>query len=123
MHFTSFESMMMDQIQLFSFGCMILGSLLSTLSGLKLRAKFCSKHVWSQWLKYHSITFFLDVNFDKFIIRLHFILISFILAKYLENQRSIIMLLTNFYISSFCNIRLCIKNKFMNRIVNNIRLE
>ena len=67
--------------------------------------------------------FLLDVNFDKFAIRLHFIFISFILAKFSKNQRSIIMLLTNFYISSFCNIRLCIKNKFMDRIVNNIQLE
>ena len=35
----------------------------------------------------------LDANFDKFTIRLHFLLIFFMFAKFLENQRSIAMLL------------------------------
>ena len=30
---------------------------------------------------------------------------------------------TNVKISSFCDLKLCIKNKFINRIVNNIRFE
>ena len=30
---------------------------------------------------------------------------------------------TNVKISSFCDLKLCIKNKFIDRIVNNIRIE
>ena len=30
---------------------------------------------------------------------------------------------TNIKISSFCNLKLCIKNKFIDRIVNHIRFE
>ena len=69
----------------------------------------------------HNI-FLLDVNFDKFIIELHFIYISFILAKFLEDPRLIAMSSIKYLNSKFCSLILCIKNKFMNRIVNNIRL-
>ena len=39
-----------------------------------------------------NIFFFLDVNFDNSTIELHFFLISSILAKFQEDQRSIIIL-------------------------------
>ena len=39
--------------------------------------------------------FLLEVDFDKSTIRLHLVLISSILAKFLENKRSIVMLSTN----------------------------
>ena len=40
--------------------------------------------------------YLLDMNFKKFIVRLHFLLKSLILAKFLENQRLITMLLIKF---------------------------
>ena len=43
----------------------------------------------------------LNKNFDKFTIRLHYIHIPFILAKFHGNQRSIIMLSINYLNSSF----------------------
>ena len=35
--------------------------------------------------------FLLDVNFDKSIIKLYFLLIFFMLAKFLENKKSVVM--------------------------------
>ena len=43
-------------------------------------------------LQFHSIFFLLDVNFEKSTIGLYFLLISFILAKFQEDQRSIAIL-------------------------------
>ena len=40
--------------------------------------------------------YLLDMNFKKFIVRLHFLLKSLILAKFLENQRLTTMLLIKF---------------------------
>ena len=44
--------------------------------------------------------FILNVNFDKSTIRLHFLSISFILAKFLDNQILITILIANVQISS-----------------------
>ena len=55
---------------------------------------------------------------SKIIIRLHFLPISFIFIKFLENKKSIAMSLKNVYISNFCGLKLCIKKKFINKIIN-----
>ena len=47
--------------------------------------------------------------------------------SYLQNFKKIKNQLlyhqTNIKFSSFCNLKLCIKNKFIDRIVNNIQFE
>ena len=62
--------------------------------------------------------FLLDINFDKFIIRLYFFIIFFILAKFEENKRLIVMSSIK-----YLNFKLCIKNNFIDQIVKNIRFE
>ena len=57
--------------------------------------KFDYKLDYSLKLQLHSISLLLDVNFDKFTIRLHFFHISFMLAKFPKNQRLITMSLIN----------------------------
>ena len=47
--------------------------------------------------------YLLDMNFKKFIVRLHFLLKSLILAKFLENQRLTTMLLIKFL--NFFNLK------------------
>ena len=49
--------------------------------------------------------YLLDMNFEKFIIKLHFLLKSLILAKFLENQRLITMLLIKFLNFKFFNLK------------------
>ena len=44
------------------------------------------------------------------------------LAKILENQRLITMSSINYLIESFCSLKLCIKNNFIDHIENNIQL-
>ena len=63
------------------------------------------------------------MNFENLTIRLHVIIIFFILVKFLENQRQLLYHQINVKISSFCDIKLCIKNKFIILIVNNIQFE
>jgi len=70
-----------------------------------------------------SYIFILSMNFENLTIRLHVIIIFFILVKFLENQRQLLYHQINVKISSFCDIKLCIKNKFINLIVNNIQFE
>ena len=41
-------------------------------------------------------------------------------AKFVENQRSMVISTIKCLNFMFCNLKLCIKNKFINRIVNNI---
>ena len=55
--------------------------------------------------------FLLNINFDKTIVRLHFLIISFIHVKFQEVQRSIAMSSINLLILSFCSLKLCIKKK------------
>ena len=45
----------------------------------------------------------LDVNFDKFTVRLHYIHILSILAKFHSDKKLIVMLSINYLNSSFCN--------------------
>ena len=58
---------------------------------IKLLKNFGNKLRCKLIVQLHSIFFLLDVNFDKFTIELHFLLISSILAKFQEDQRSIAM--------------------------------
>ena len=60
-------------------------------------------------LQLHSICFLLEVNFDKSTIRLHFLFISFILAKFSKKQISIVKSSTKCL--NFCNLKLSIVNK------------
>ena len=66
---------------------------------------------------------FLDANFDKFIVRLHYFHIFFILAKFQNNYKSITISSINCLNLSFISLKLYIKNKFINQMVNNTRLE
>ena len=66
--------------------------------------------------------FLLKMNFDKYTIGLHFLLIFSILAKFLENQRSITMLSIKCLNTSFCNLKIYIKYKLIDHIINNILL-
>ena len=65
------------------------------------------------------------MNYDKFTIRLNFLIISSMFANFQENQISKAMSSKkkknlNSY---FCSFKLCIKNKFMDQIVNNIKFK
>ena len=44
------------------------------------------------------------------------------LAKYLKDHKSITMSSIKYLNLNFCSLQLCIKNKFMDQMVNNIRL-
>ena len=63
------------------------------------------------------------MNFDKFNIRLYFLIISSILVKFQENKKSIAMSSIKYLISSLYSLKLCMKNKFIDRMVNIIRFE
>ena len=120
---------------------------------IKLCIKFDSKLSCRLRLLFYLIIFQLDINFDKSAIRLHFLLISSMLTKFQENQRSIVMssikcLNFEFFFlwvnegdrtpklqvyndtrchqatrpNGFCNLKLYIKDKFMDQIVNKILL-
>ena len=63
------------------------------------------------------------MNFENLTIELHVLIIFSI--KFQENQRSIVMLLIKFlhfrvFFFFFSSPKLCIKNKFIDQIVNNI---
>ena len=47
----------------------------------------------------------LDMNFDKSTVRLHYIHILSMLAKFHSDQRLIVMLSINYLNSSFCNLK------------------
>ena len=66
----------------------------------------------------------MDVNFDQSTIRLYFLLISFMFSQNFQKNKKINTHDINqtFKFQVFCNIKLCIKNKFMDQIVNNIQL-
>ena len=63
------------------------------------------------------------MNFDKFNIRLYFLIISSILVKFQENKKSITMSSIKYLISSLYSLKLCMKNKFVDQMVNIIRFE
>ena len=65
---------------------------------------------------------FLDANFDKFIVKLHYFHIFFILAKFQNDYKSITISSINCLNLSFISLKLCIKNKFIIQMVNNTQL-
>ena len=70
-----------------------------------------------------SFFFLLDVNFENLIVELYVLIISSMIANFQENQRSIVILSIKYLNFKFFSLKLCIKNKFIDIIVNNIRLE
>ena len=64
--------------------------------------------------------FLLDANLENLIIILHVFIISSMLVKFQVNQRSIALSSIKCLNFKFFGLNLCIKNKFINRIVNNI---
>ena len=65
---------------------------------IKLLTNFGNKLGCKLILQLHSIFFFLlDVNFDKFIIELHVLLTSSILAKFQEDQKSIVYVINQMF--------------------------
>ena len=66
----------------------------------------------------------LKANYDKFTIRLNFFIIFSTFANFQENRISKAMSSKKKNLNSyFCSFKLCIKNKFMNQIVNNIKFK
>ena len=63
------------------------------------------------------------MNFENLTVRLHVLIISLILVKFQENQGLMSMSSKNVKTSSFYDLNLCIKNKFIDRKVNNIRFK
>ena len=77
-----------------------------------------TRKIWQQiWLLFKTTIplniFLFDMNFDKFIIELHFLLIRFMLAKFSKYQKSMIMLSIKYLDFKKNCLKLCIKNKFM----------
>ena len=60
------------------------------------------------------------MNFDKSTIRLYFLIISSILVKFQEDKKLIAMSSIKCLNFKFLCLKSCIKNKFMDRKVNNI---
>ena len=63
--------------------------------------------------------FFIKYEFWQIHQGLHFLLTSFILAKFPKNQTLIVMLSIKCLNFKFCGIKICTKNKFIDWIVNN----
>ena len=64
--------------------------------------------------------FELDANFDKSTVRLHYLHIFSMLAKFQGDQILITMSSINCLNSNFCSLKLCIKDEFMDWMVNYI---
>ena len=64
--------------------------------------------------------FLLDVNFENLIVELYVLIISSMIANFQEDQRSIVILSIKYLNFKFFSLKLCIKNKFIDIIVNNI---
>ena len=62
------------------------------------------------------------MNFDKSTVRLHYLHIFFMLTKFQGNQRLIATSSISCLNSSFCNLKWCIKDKFIDQMVNYIWL-
>ena len=67
--------------------------------------------------------FLLDVNFENLIVELYVLIISSMIANFQEDQRLIVILSIKYLNFKFFSLKLCIKNKFIDIIVNNIRFE
>ena len=70
-----------------------------------------------------SYIFILNVNFENLTIRLHGLITSFMLTKFLENQRSITTSSNKYYNLKLLYLKLYIKNKLIDQIINNIQFE
>ena len=57
--------------------------------------------------------FLLNVNFDKSITRLSFLLIFFMLTIFLKDKKLIVMLSIEYLNFNICNLKLYLKNKSM----------
>ena len=64
----------------------------------------------------------MDANFDKSTVRLHYLHIFSMLAKFQGDQILITMSSINCLNSNFCSLKLCIKDEFMDWMVNYIWL-
>ena len=84
--------------------------------------RFLSKLVWKETLLTPLISFLLDV-FENLIVGLHVLIIFFMFAKFQENQRSITLLSIKCLNFKFLWFKFMHKNKFIDRIVNNIRFK
>ena len=63
------------------------------------------------------------MKFENLTVELNVLIISFILAKFKKIKDQLLYYQTNVKISSFYKLKLCIKNKFIDQIVNKIRFE
>ena len=70
-----------------------------------------------------SYIFILNVNFENLTVRLHVLITSLILTKFQENQKSIAISSNKCYNFKLLYLKLYIKKKLINQIVNNIRFE
>ena len=62
------------------------------------------------------------MNFDKYTVRLHYLHIFFMLTKFQGDQRLIATSSISCLNSSFYSLKWCIKDKFIDQMVNYIRL-
>ena len=60
------------------------------------------------------------MNFENLTVGLHVLIILFMLANFKKIKYQLLCHQTNIKISSFYDLKLCIKNKFIGRIINNI---
>ena len=70
-----------------------------------------------------SYIFILNVNFENLTIRLHGLITSLMLTKFQENQRSITTSSNKYYNFKLLYLKLYIKNKLIDQIINNIQFE
>ena len=70
-----------------------------------------------------SYIFILSVNFENLTIRLHGLITSLMLTKFQGNQRSIATLSNKCYNFKLLYLKLYIKNKLIDQIINNIQFE
>ena len=98
--------------------------------------RFLSKLFWGEILQTPIISFYwmwilvmvtrmagkwiVPDNIEKLTIKLYVFIISTILAKFQEDQRSIAMSSIKYLNFKFLWSNLCLKNKFIDQIVNNI---
>ena len=57
------------------------------------------------YMDYTAQYFLLDVNFEKFTVKLHYFYIVSILKEFQSNQKLTVMSLINFLNSSLCNLK------------------
>ena len=60
------------------------------------------------------------MNFKNLTVRLYVLILSFMLAKFQEDKNQLLCQQTNVKMLSFCDLKFCIINKFIDQIVINI---